>query len=385
MPDLKKAIARFGADAKAKLTNPGAIGEPEDQLRAPLERLFADLAELCGFKREWIAAVGETSLSTLKTRPDYAITLHNVLVGHMEVKAPGKGSDPRRYKGHDKEQWEKLQSLPNLLYTDGNSFSLWQNGELVGSIVTLGDRLVKAYPRNRLFSPVEFCEIMACALVSSPGRIVLMDTATEPLDALIRSGAQRLTGFRRRAFLAEVATAVCDGSSRQAERRFGWGRATVTKGLHEARRQMRCLDNFAARGRRRSEDKNPQLAADIRAIVEPHSYTDPELKSARRYTNVSAAEVRDALIANGHSPEELPSERTMREILNRMNYRLKRLQKGKPLKKTEETDAIFANVKAVRQQARDDPETLEISMDAQAKVGLGDYVRGGKNPDRLGR
>ena len=39
-----------------------------------------------------------------------------------------------------------------------------------------------------------------------------MDTATEPLDALIRSGAQRLTGFRRRAFIAEVATAVCDAS-----------------------------------------------------------------------------------------------------------------------------------------------------------------------------
>ncbi len=137
MPDLKTAIARFGADAKAKLANPGATGEPEDQLRAPLETLFADLAELCGFKREWLAAVGESSLSALKTRPDYAITLRNVLVGYVEVKAPGKGADPRRYKGHDKEQWEKLQSLPNLLYTDGNSFSLWQNGELVGSIVEL--------------------------------------------------------------------------------------------------------------------------------------------------------------------------------------------------------------------------------------------------------
>ncbi len=137
MLDLKKAIARFGAEAKAKLANPTATGEPEDQLRAPLEGLFADLAELCGFKRDWLTAVGESSLSTLKTRPDYAITLRNVLVGFVEVKAPGKGADPRRYKGHDKEQWDKLQSLPNLLYTDGNSFSLWQNGELVGSIVEL--------------------------------------------------------------------------------------------------------------------------------------------------------------------------------------------------------------------------------------------------------
>jgi hypothetical protein len=246
----------------------------------------------------------------------------------------------------------------------------------------LGDRLVKAYPRNRLSGSVEFCEMMACWLVASPGRIARMDTATEPLDALICSGARRLTGFRRRAFIAEVATAVCDGSPRQAERRFGWGRDTVAKGLHESRRGMRCLDNFAARGRRRSEDKDPQLAAAIRAIVEPHSYADPELKSQRRYTNLSAAEVRDALIAKGYSPTELPRERTMRDILNRMNYRLKRIQKGKPLKKTKETDAIFANIAAVRDQARDDPETLEISMDAKAKVALGDYVRGGKNPDR---
>ncbi len=137
MLDLKTAMARFGAEAKSKLANPGATGEPEDQLRAPLETLFSDLAELCGFRREWLTAVGESALSTLKTRPDYAITLRKMLVGFVEVKAPGKGADPRRYKGHDKEQWEKLQSLPNVLYTDGNAFSLWRDGELVGSIVEL--------------------------------------------------------------------------------------------------------------------------------------------------------------------------------------------------------------------------------------------------------
>jgi len=91
------------------------------------------------------------------------------------------------------------------------------------------------------------------------------------------------------------------------------------------------------------------------------------------------------LIAKGHSQPELPSERTLRDILNRMNYRLKRIQKGKPLKKTEETDAIFANVQAAREEARADPGAVEISMDTKAKVALGDYVRGGKNPDRLRR
>jgi len=80
-----------------------------------------------------------------------------------------------------------------------------------------------------------------------------MEGSTECLDALICSGARRLTGYQRRLFMAEVATELCEGSARQAERRFGWGRETVLKGLHEARQGMRCLENFVARGKLRSE------------------------------------------------------------------------------------------------------------------------------------
>jgi Rhodopirellula transposase DDE domain len=212
-----------------------------------------------------------------------------------------------------------------------------------------------------------------------------VEDSIERLDALIRSGAGRLTGHRRRSFQAEVAVELCDGNARRAERRFGWGRETVEKGLQERHHGVRCLENFAARARQRSEDKDPQLAADIREVVEPHTHADPELKSSRRYTNLSAAEVRNALIAKGYPEADLPAERTMRDILNRMNYRLKRIQKGKPLKKTEQTDAIFANVQAVREQSGVEPGTLEISMDTKAKVALGDYARGGKNPDGLRR
>jgi transposase len=213
-----------------------------------------------------------------------------------------------------------------------------------------------------------------------------MEGSSERSDALLCSAAQRIKGFQRRLFMAEVAAGLCGGSARQAERRFGWGRQTVDKGLHELRQGLRCLDNFAGRGRQASEQQNPQLAADIRAIVEPHTQADPELKSPRRYTNLSAAEVHEALQQDkGYAKADLPSVRTMRDILNRMNYRLKRIQKGRPLKKTKETDAIFANVKAVRQEVKSDPSTLELSMDTKAKVNEGDYARGGKNPDGVGR
>jgi hypothetical protein len=209
-----------------------------------------------------------------------------------------------------------------------------------------------------------------------------MDSPQDRYDELLRTAAQRLRGYQRRLFQAQVCLALCDGQARQAERRFGWGRQTVQQGLYEYHSGLHCLENFRARGRRRTEDRQPQLAADIRAIVEPHTYADPELKSARRYSNLSAAEVRAALLrTKGYREEELPSERTLRDILNRLNYRLKRIQKGKPLKKTKDTDAIFANVQAVRDEVRADPETLEISIDTKAKVAVGDYVRGGKKPD----
>jgi hypothetical protein len=213
-----------------------------------------------------------------------------------------------------------------------------------------------------------------------------MDDSDTSIDDLLCLAARSLTGYRRRLFQAEVTRALCDGSARRAERRFGWGRANVDTGLHERDSGIRCAENFGTRGSRRTEDANPQLAADIRDLAEPHTQADPELKSDRRYTNLSAGEVRERLrTEKGYAVADLPSERTMRDILNRMGYRLKRIQKGKPVKKTAETDAIFANVKAVREQVQNDRETLAISVDTKAKVGEGEYARGGKNADPTGR
>ena len=135
---LASVVSAFGKAATARLSNPSVAGEPEDQLRGPFENLLQGLAELCRHQPGTVVAVGESTVSDLKTRPDYAVTVRNVLVGFVELKAPGKGGDPRRFRGgHDKAQWQRLQSLPNLLYSDGNEFSLWHNGELACPIVRL--------------------------------------------------------------------------------------------------------------------------------------------------------------------------------------------------------------------------------------------------------
>lgn len=88
-----------------------------------------------------VVLVGETPHAETGTRPDYSVTAGakaKALIGYVELKAPGKGYDPRRFTdAHDKAQWTKLRALPNLLYTDGNGFSLWRDGEIVGKPVPL--------------------------------------------------------------------------------------------------------------------------------------------------------------------------------------------------------------------------------------------------------
>jgi hypothetical protein len=131
-------VSAYGTSLRPKLANAAIDGAPEDQLRGPLDVLLRDLAEIGGFQVSSVHLVGETTLAQLKTRPDFAVIVSKALVGFIEVKAPGKGADPRKFNDpHDKEQWDKLKSLPNLLYTDGNSFSLWRDGKLEGAIVHL--------------------------------------------------------------------------------------------------------------------------------------------------------------------------------------------------------------------------------------------------------
>ena len=148
-PSLADAVSTFGAGAKAKLANPAIRGAPEDQLRAPLEAFVKALAPLGGVGGA-VDLVGEAALSHLALRPDYAVSVSKALVGFIEVKAPGKGADPRKFADpHDKKQWSKLKALPNLLYTDGASFSLWRNGEPAGKIVALDGDLHSAGAKLR--------------------------------------------------------------------------------------------------------------------------------------------------------------------------------------------------------------------------------------------
>jgi hypothetical protein len=193
---LKEVVSKFGASAKSKLASASVQGQPEDQLRAPFESLLTDMTELCGLLGKAVVAVGETSLAEWRIRPDYAVTVGGALAGFVELKAPGKGADPRKFKpGHDKTQWIRLKSLPNLLYTDGNEFSLWRNGELAGEIVRLdGDietagadlgadsRLLGLFEHFLRWEPISPRTAKELAEVSARLCRLLRDEVVEALD-----------------------------------------------------------------------------------------------------------------------------------------------------------------------------------------------------------
>ena len=156
---------------------------------------------------------------------------------------------------------------------------------------------------------------------------------TDAVRETIKSAARKLTGFQRRKFQAEVAAQYCRGSARQAERTFGWGRDAVLTGLNELRTGIRCLDNFSDRGRHKTEERCPALAAQIRAIVEPQSQADPKFQTPLAFTRMTAKAVCEQVAAQAGPQQRVPAERTMYDILNRMGYRLRRVRKAKPQKK----------------------------------------------------
>lgn len=74
--------------------------------------------------------------------PDFAIHRDGLLAGYAELKAPNTGADSTRFTGHNRNQFKRFSGIPNILYTDGNEWALYRNGELVRPIVRLSGDVV---------------------------------------------------------------------------------------------------------------------------------------------------------------------------------------------------------------------------------------------------
>jgi hypothetical protein len=147
---------------------------------------------------------------------------------------------------------------------------------------------------------------------------------TKEFKEMTRDAAKKMKGAAKRAFMAQITRNYLGGSPRKGERELGWYRKSIEKGLKEQETGICCVDNYAARGRKKTEEKLAYLERDIRDLVESDSQVDPKFKTSFRYMRISARAVREALIRDkSYRDEQLPCRQTIGAILNRLGYRLK--------------------------------------------------------------
>lgn len=152
----------------------------------------------------------------------------------------------------------------------------------------------------------------------------------------IRLAASKMREAVRRSFQAEIALKYCRGSARMAEAIFGWGRESVETGLGEKRTGIVCLGARSAfSGNKCWEEKQPEAAEALRKLAESHAQQDPTFHSLIAYTRLTADEALRQLRAQGFGEDQLPAPSTMALILNRAGYRLRKVVKAKPQKKSQ--------------------------------------------------
>ena len=125
------ALHTFADTLQARATGP-ARGEPEAQLSGPVSILLETFGEMLGSR---LTLQAEVRAADRLGIPDFAASREGLLLGFIELKAPGLGADTARLTGRNRQQWDRFKRLPNLIYTDGNEWALYQNGERTGRIV----------------------------------------------------------------------------------------------------------------------------------------------------------------------------------------------------------------------------------------------------------
>jgi len=156
---------------------------------------------------------------------------------------------------------------------------------------------------------------------------------SEELVSLISRLVDLIPWPVRRRAMGDVTQSLLDGKHRVAEDVFGWGRSSVEIGIKEFQTGILCVNDISKRLKPKTEEKNPELLAEIHDIMEPHSESETHLRTTLLYTNMTAKAVFDVLVEKGWSAESLPTVRTISNILIRQNYRLRTVAKTKVQKK----------------------------------------------------
>ncbi|MBN1660252.1 MAG: N-6 DNA methylase [Anaerolineae bacterium] len=177
----------FTQNITAKFALPVSFS-PEDQLKEPVAAMLKAIGDALHLKVE---VVTEVHVTDLAGRPDMGVAVKSLLTGHVELKAPGKGANTKRLRGADRRQWEKFKDLPNLVYTDGNEWALYRNGERVGKLVRLSGDVTTdgrdAVSRSDAEALLELCRDFLYWEPITPSTARALAEMLAPICRLLRS------------------------------------------------------------------------------------------------------------------------------------------------------------------------------------------------------
>ena len=206
------------------------------------------------------------------------------------------------------------------------------------------------------------------------------------IEAKYRALAGRLDEATLRLWAAAEARSLGRGGVSTVAKAVDMSRTTVYAGLAEieaaemsARKRRKVAEPAVASsrirapggGRKKLIDFDESLLADLDALVEPTSRGDP--MSALRWTCKSTTRLAQELSRQGHQV----SQRTVCDLLARLNYSLQSLRKTREGANHPDRDAQFHYIaKMVRNFQRQRQPV--VSVDTKKKEFIGDFKNAGK-------
>lgn len=199
-------------------------------------------------------------------------------------------------------------------------------------------------------------------------------------NSIFIKAVNKLKGPDRRIILAEITEKYGYGGKSFVAKTFNAGRDTIRKGSKELKENKPIEDANNKKGRQSTLKKLPNIETDIREIAESQSQIDPKFQSERLYTKLTIKEIKKQLIEKkGYTDKELPTNQTLNTIVNKMGFKLRKIQKTRPKDKIPETDAIFNNLSIFHETINKTDKVLRLSLDAKDRVKIGCFSRNGKS------
>jgi hypothetical protein len=206
---------------------------------------------------------------------------------------------------------------------------------------------------------------------------------TRVVANVVASVAEHLNEHHRRLLLGAFALAVGRGGTKLVAQATGAAPATVRLGRQELSGERPSIPLPRVRapggGRKRLQQTDPALIADLDQLAEPATRGEPT--SPLRWTCKSSEQLAGALRNQGHQV----SGRTVIRLLHEMGYSVQANAKLKEGKQHPDRDGQFAylNQQVEKHLAQD---ALGLSVDTKKKELVGEFKNGGgSGSPRVGR